>query len=158
MDNKWVEIIKQRANEIRNEHSYPDEPIRDDIFKILRKRGILVFYPLSEEKDLDGFHIDRIIKGEIVPFVFINTSNYWDKCIFCAAHELGHIYQIENDIKTNFPGTEINNSVCDEIMNRFAAELLMPKEKFVLVFEKLFSKYISDRGGILDIQRSFKTQ
>lgn len=129
MKDSWIDIIKRKAEEVIEEYSHPEEPIRDDIFKILRSKGVLIFYPLRDEKDLDGFHVDRVMDGRITPFVYINSANYIDKCIFCAAHELGHINAIENDIIKEYPDEKINDEQCDGIMNRFAAELLMPESK-----------------------------
>ena len=140
MKNEWIRIIKDKADEVRNLYSYPNEPIRDNIFKILRKEGVVVLFPLDEEKDLDGFHVNRVMEGEIVPFVYINTFNYWDKCIFCAAHELGHIKEIEKYIKEEFPDVKIDDNECDEVMNRFAAELLMPEDSF----RNSVSRYFND--------------
>lgn len=141
MDNTWIKIIKKRADEIRKENSFSDEPIRDNIFKLIRKKGKLVFYPLENEANLDGFHIDQVIDGQIVPFVFINTAKYWDKCIFCAAHELGHIYQIEKDIEKEIGNNcEIRDEECDEIMNRFAAELLIQEDRINSKIHSFFSK------------------
>ena len=131
MDNEWIRIIKRKADEVHSRYSYPDEPIRDNIFKILRTEGVVVIlFPLDDEQDLNGFHVDRVMNDKIVPFVYINTSNYWDKCIFCAAHELGHIIKIEKYIKEEYPDALIDDKKCDEIMNRFAAELLMPEGTF----------------------------
>ena len=56
---EYVVIIKKRVNEILNEFNYRESVIRDDIFKLLRKKSRVIFYPLEEEKDLDGFHIMR---------------------------------------------------------------------------------------------------
>lgn len=148
MDDKWIDIIKNRAETIRSGSFNSDEPIRDNIFKLLRDKSVLVFYPLEDEKDLDGFHVDRVIDGQIKPFVYINTANYWDKCIFCAAHELGHVYRIETCIKESCPDSVINDAECDEIMNRFAAELLMPETKFKSKFSDVASRIFNkkDKG------------
>lgn len=151
MDNRYIEIIEKNANEILKEFDYPDEPIRDDIFKILRKKGVIIFFPMEAEKDLDGFHVDRVINGKIVPFVYINSYKYFDKCIFCAAHELGHIYEIEKRVLEAYPEVDMTDEFCDEIMNRFAAELLMPKNRCHEILNKNIKKIKTEKLSEIDI-------
>lgn len=130
LDASYVRIIKAQIKEIREELDYHEEVIRDDIFKLLRKKGKIIFFPLDGELDLDGFHLDRIVNGKHTAFVYINTAKNFEKCIFCGAHELGHIFEIEKEIERAFPEVRLNNGAVDEIMNRFAAELLMPSSAF----------------------------
>ena len=146
MNDEQIKKIRELADEVLSKYNYTEEPIRDDIFKILRKNGIVLFFPLESEENLDGFHVDRVINGRIVPFVFINSHKYYDKCIFCAAHELGHIYAIEKSVIDTSSGVRIDDELCDEIMNRFAAELLMPEERF----RKELIHYLDDNKILLD--------
>ena len=99
---EYVDIIVEKKNEILKELNYNEPVIRDEIFKLLRSKSHIVFYPLDEELDLDGFHIERCVNGEVKAFVYINTAKNFEKNIFCAAHELGHIYEIEKAIEMFF--------------------------------------------------------
>lgn len=135
---EYVAIIKNRVQEILAELEYHDIVIRDDIFKLLRKKSKVIFYPLDEEMDLDGFHVAKYMKDELTAFVYINSAKNFEKCIFCAAHELGHIYELEKDIEKEFPNVQFSTKEIDDIMNRFAAEMLMPQEVFHDKFRELW--------------------
>ena len=65
LKNEFVQIIERRKNEILKELNYSEEVIRDDIFKLLRQKSKIIFYPLEEELDLDGFHIEK--SGQHLP-------------------------------------------------------------------------------------------
>lgn len=147
LEERYVDIITERADSIRRESGYAGSIIRDDIFKIIRKKGRILFYPLDEEESLDGFHIIKIINDKPVSFVYINTAKPFEKNIFCGAHELGHIYEIEKDIEKSFPGISMDEELIDRIMNRFAAELLMPKKEFIDSYKNAANRYrTSDKG------------
>lgn len=139
---EYVEVINRRIAQILDELDYHEAVIRDDIFKLLRMKGRVIFYPLEEEPDLDGFHVERYVGDELAAFVYINSAKNFEKCIFCAAHELGHIYEIEKDIEKIYAEAHFTNGQIDEIMNRFAAELLMPRTVFV---KKLTEFLYADR-------------
>ena len=66
LKNEFVQIIERRKNEILKELNYSEEVIRDDIFKLLRQKSKIIFYPLEEELDLDGFHIEKSVNGQMV--------------------------------------------------------------------------------------------
>lgn len=140
LKNEFVQIIERRKNEILKELNYSEEVIRDDIFKLLRQKSKIIFYPLEEELDLDGFHIEKSVNGQMVAFVYINTAKNYEKCIFCGAHELGHIYEIEKDILNEYPQEVLTMQDIDDVMNRFAAELLMPRENFKQKFEEFLMR------------------
>jgi len=141
---EYVAIIKNRVQEILAELEYHDIVIRDDIFKLLRKKSKVIFYPLDEEMDLDGFHVAKYMKDELTAFVYINSAKNFEKCIFCAAHELGHIYELEKDIEKEFPDVQFSTKEIDDIMNRFAAEMLMPQQVFRDKFKELLYLHVAD--------------
>lgn len=148
LNKDYVDIIIKRKDEILEELEYKDVVIRDDIFKLLRMKSRIIFFPLEEEKDLDGFHIEKCLNNELVAFVYINTAKNYEKCIFCGAHELGHIYEIEKDIKKMFPEAKFTSAEIDEIMNRFAAELLMPMQNFKRKFRSFLEQYRKEQQSI----------
>jgi len=130
LDERCVIEIKKECSRIKTELGIKEDIIGEKIFEYLRKKSKIVFFPLVEEPNLDGFHTKRVVNGELVEFIFINTSKNIEKCIFCAAHELGHLFQIEKTVKENCNDINLSQEVIDEIMNRFAAELLMPSQLF----------------------------
>ena len=80
------------------------------------------------------------ICGNENTFVYINTAQTIEKQVFTAAHELGHIWGIDELISSSsttmssFDGKE-------KITNRFAAELLMPEQIFHTACIAEFEKY-----------------
>ena len=101
--------------------------IRDDIFSILEKKAVVVFFPLLDEEN-DGFHVKRTVNGEQKDFVYINTAKAVEKQVFTAAHELGHQLCIEDYITKNCP-TFNSKKYSENIVNRFAATLLIPEDE-----------------------------
>lgn len=53
--------------------------IRDEIFKLLQSKSNIIFFPLDEELDLDGFHIERCVNRQMKAFVYINTAKNFKK-------------------------------------------------------------------------------
>lgn len=109
--------------------------LRDDIFWLLDRYCTVVYYPIDDGSN-NGFHVSYPRQnGQEVHFVHINTAQHKEKQIFTAAHELGHIWEVNKFVK----GYETANNALEfdeHLMNRFAAELLMPKDLF-LPFEKI---------------------
>lgn len=128
-------IIKAVVNECRTENGIINDVIRDDVFKILEKHCYVVYYPLEKE-DINGFHIMRTVNGGKKHFVYINTWNTTERQIFAAAHELGHIWDVYGKVKSKF--LEIDefaeglgyDSAEEFVVNKFAAQLLMPEDLF----------------------------
>ena len=132
--------IKKQCSNIKQDLKINETIIGENIFKYLRTKSKIIFFPLQDEQDLDGFHVRRVVNNQFKEFVYINTSKNIEKCIFCAAHELGHIYEIEKKIKKEMPELELTSDIIDIIMNRFAAELLMPENLFCEKFEHKFDE------------------
>jgi len=109
------------------EHGSFNKVIRDDIFRLLEKQCIVVYFPKKDE-DNNGFNVKYYMRGKLMHFVYINTAQHKEKQIFTAAHELGHIWDLMGWMKGNcFTGDEEWN---EWVINRFAAELLMPMDEF----------------------------
>lgn len=132
---EYVEIIKNflETKEDTIKLSCVNKIIKENIFDILDNNCTVVYYPINDENN--GFHTARYVHGEKRNFVFINTWNPMEKQIFTAAHELGHIWELDKQFK---------DCKCDveDIMNRFAAELLMPEELFTKDFNRLVDNYL----------------
>jgi len=122
------EFVDSKDNLIKNDSF--NVLLRDDIFRLLDNQDcIVVYYPLDEDEENNGFHVEHPVKGELKHFVFINTAQYKEKQIFTAAHELGHIWDIIGYMNTN--GFTGNEEWKEHVINRFAAELLMPEREFI---------------------------
>lgn len=128
-------IIKAVVDECRTENGIINDVIRDDVFKILEKHCYVVYYPLEKE-DINGFHVMRTVNGEKKHFVYINTWNTTERQIFAAAHELGHIWDVYGKVKSKFLGIDEfaeglgYDSAEEFVVNKFAAQLLMPEDLF----------------------------
>lgn len=128
---QYISIIKREAERIRRKYDFNDEEVIGySIFKILQDDSIVMFMPKPEEPDLDGFSTDKIIRNQPKTVVFINSAKNVEKQNFCAAHELGHQLCIDRLIRDEFPDEVITSGEVEDIMNRFAAELMMPEEDF----------------------------
>ena len=131
------EVPKEQVSAILGFIEYKMEPLkndfvntilRDDIFRLLDKQDcIVIYYPKEGEKN-NGFHVKYPIQGEWKHFVYINTAQDKEKQIYTAAHELGHVWDLIGWMEQKgFTGDE---NWKESIVNRFAAEILMPQEKF----------------------------
>lgn len=126
---------------------FPNPLLREDVFSILGLYCKVVFFPLNDTND--GFHIDAMpfASGEEQPFVFINTSRSQIEQVFTAAHELGHIWKID-DLVINEIAADASKDVREDIVGRFAAILLMPEELFLPAYTTEFDKLKEANGKI----------
>lgn len=131
---KIVEQIPEVIDKIRNDYVLKNMTIKDDIFGILEKLCNVVYYPLENEKNC-GFHIKRFVKDKLEDFVYINTAKPVAEQVFIAAHELGHVWGVAIQVWEKAGETrELTIDEEERIINRFAAELLMPRKEFVETF------------------------
>lgn len=141
------DIIEHERTELKKKNLYINRIPREDIFNILDDYCTVVFYPLPDGESNDGFHVTMPVDyndyGE-EHFVFLNTAKPKEKQIFAAAHELGHIWVEEetfwDDTLEQVLTREKKENV-DAVMNRFAAELLMPGEIFQRSANALFQRF-----------------
>lgn len=124
-----VNKIQEEVKIIVDKYKIVNRIIRNDIFEILDKLCVVLRYPLDDE-EANGIHVVRCVKGEDRHFVFINTSNGIEKQVYTAAHELGHVWKIDEKVLAQF----LDNYEPEAIINRFAAELLMPMDIFIRAF------------------------
>ena len=117
-DNRIKAFIRERLD-IDMEH-----PLGKGVFNIARKYAIVVRYPLVDEEENDAFMLRDIpsFQGD-QKFIFVNTSKTTEKQVFATAHELGHVLGIYNELG-------IKEYDEERIVNRFAADLLMPDKAF----------------------------
>lgn len=139
----WDRIVKKIpvvVDRIREDRVLDNMTIRDDIFSILEKHCTVIYYPLHEEKN-SGFHMKRFIKEKLEDIVYINTAKPIAEQVFTAAHELGHVWEVAKQVMVELGETEVVSEELEErIVNRFAAELLMPEKEFVKTFKAYMEK------------------
>lgn len=118
--------IKNNVIKARNNYKLMNLIPRDDIFSLLEEECVVLYYPL-DNKDINGMHVTRTVGQELEHFVYINTKNPIEKQVYCAAHELGHILGLDQTVRDEIKDQALDS---EAIINRFAAELLMPEEEF----------------------------
>ena len=142
MDWKRVcDQIPEVVKSVKNEYILNNTIIKDDIFPILEKHCVVVYYPIPDETKNRGFHIKRFLNGELRDFVYINTANNIAEQIFAAAHELGHVWRVAEKVWQKAGEVEeLTDEIEERIVGRFAAELLMPATEF----KRTFFSHIND--------------
>lgn len=144
-----IELIKQFICCKREDYkeSFPNLIIRDDIFGLLESNAIVVYYPL-EDKEIDGFNVVRMLNGKKVNFVYINTARELIKQVFTAAHELGHIWKLDEYLISKGIDSQYIKDNEEQLMNRFAAAFLMDSDVFKHdVGEKLLEAERDGKAG-----------
>ena len=140
LDQTITESIEKLVEEIRRENGIINRIIRDDVFSILQECDCTVLYfPLPNENSdgCSGCHLEKNVNGKCKQFVFINTANTRERQAFSAAHELGHIWRVDERIREMHPDKEIDT---EDVVNQFAAELLMPRKYFESVIDGYLEK------------------
>lgn len=137
---RLVELIPEVISSVRTDYVLNNMIIKDDIFGILEKHCTVVYYPIENEKNC-GFHIKRYVKDGLEDFVYINTAKTIAEQVFTAAHELGHVWGVADRVweRAGEKGV-LENKIEEQIINRFAAELLMPTKEFQKTFQAHMEK------------------
>lgn len=152
---KIFELIPAVIEKVRTDYVLNNMIIKDDIFGILEKHCTVVYYPIENE-DNRGFHTKRFVKDKLEDFVYINTAKTVAEQVFTAAHELGHVWGVAVEVWKQAGEQGILDSKVEErIINRFAAELLMPTEEFRKTFLAHMKKlgFDSKRIKLVDLIR-----
>lgn len=138
------ELINQKWQEEDLKTSFPNPLLRDDVLDLLDRFCTVIYFPLEGERN-NGFHRTGIplADGSDMDFVFVNTAQTMEKQVFTAAHELGHIWKVDDAVIRGMTLTD-TPEYRELIVNRFAAALLMPKEIF--------------RRSLLSILKNLKSQ
>lgn len=145
---KIVELIPSVIEKVRTDYVLNNIIIKDDIFGILEKHCTVVYYPIEKEKNC-GFHTKRFVKDKLEDFVYINTAKPIADQVFAAAHELGHVWGVATQVWEQAGEPEILESKIEErIVNRFAAELLMPTKEFRITFHAHMEKLALDSNKL----------
>jgi Zn-dependent peptidase ImmA (M78 family) len=139
---KILRLIPAVIEKVRTDYVLNNMIIKDDIFGILEKHCIVVYYPLEDEKNC-GFHTKRFVNDKLEHFVYINTSKTIAEQVFTAAHELGHVWGVATQVweQAGEKG-KLDRETEEQIINRFAAELLMPTKEFKKTFKAHMEKIV----------------
>lgn len=154
----WTKIVGQIPTvieKVRTDYVLNNMIIKDDIFGILEKHCTVIYYPIEKEKNC-GFHTKRFVKNELEDFVYINTAKTVAEQVFTAAHELGHVWGVAAQVWKQAGEQGILESAIEEqIINRFAAELLMPTKEFRKTFFSHMEKwgFDSNKLRLVDLVR-----
>lgn len=144
--------IDQQFSEHKVRDSFPNPLLREDVLELLDRFCTVVYFPLDRDEENNGFHITDIpfADGSMHNFVFINTAQTMEKQVFTAAHELGHIWNVDKFVIEDLQLTETGTSddLNERIINRFAAILLMPEENFKTSVEAGLREYRNADGRI----------
>lgn len=153
------EFVEKKQEELKEQ--YPNVLLRDETLKLLEQYCTVLYYPLQGETN-NGFHIDNIPTkdGKLHHFVYLNTAQTLEKQVFTAAHELGHIWRVDDHIQNAWHEKhgrrlKIDEDLREQIINRFAAELLMPAQYFKAKFHTESKEKIQEDGTLrlLDMLR-----
>ena len=127
-------IIREKRTKLQEKGLFVNTILREDIFDILDACGTVIFYPFEQDEN-DGFQVERPVnyggKPHMEQFVYLNTAKCLEKQVFAVGHELGHIWNVADrlwnkDLERELPRRDNEEAA----MNRFAAEMLMPREEF----------------------------
>jgi len=135
------DFISSKFNEDNLRESFPNPLLREDVLALLEQYCTVVFFPLERERN-NGFHIKVPARcGKDRHFVYINTAQTIEKQAFTAAHELGHIWKVDQLVaeQCGFP-LPLNEALSEQIINRFAAELLIPEGLFHRAYAREYRK------------------
>lgn len=129
-----VERIELETQKIKKKYKLINKILREDVFDLLEGECTVLYYPLDDQ-DVNAMHITRRINDRKEDFVYINTRNPIEKQVYAAAHELGHIWRVDELVGETIDVGKIGG---EAIINRFAAEMLMPKDVFIpIMFDRL---------------------
>lgn len=130
-----VGYIRECVKKFKNNIIDSELPVREDIFSIIERECILLYYPLDDD-NIKGCHTRKVLNGKLKHFVFINTIKNVQEQTWTAAHELGHVYGVDRIVNEKLGDKAIN---AEDIVNRFASEYLFPDNCFIEQQRKVFS-------------------
>ena len=82
--------------------------------------------------------MEKVLNDEIRQFVFINTIKPIQEQTWTAAHELGHVWKVDHHVLDD---NNIGQVRPEDIVNRFASELLFPQYDFLEELQRYLKEY-----------------
>lgn len=126
-NDKVVSVIQEFITSQKKEKGIINEIIREDVFDILGAECAVLYYALEDDR-VEGCHMIKPLNGKMEQFVFINTTKAVQEQTWTAAHELGHVWRVDTYVKKRLNQYDLD---AEDLVNRFAAELLLPKDIFI---------------------------
>ena len=140
LNDQQIFEVKRLASDARRLFGvYPNVPIGSDIRLLLEKNDVLLCeYPYPDSQGTHTYgNITWIKNGDdIITFIGLNTSSYYDEQIFAIAHEIYH-YTTKTG-KAYTPDLEYEEPITEKMADRFAAELLLPAEALFALVSYIF--------------------
>ena len=132
----------------------------DQAFKVwrqaLEEAGVFAFKDSFKDRYLSGF----CLVHDQYPIIMVNNSNSFTRQIFTLMHELGHILYGVNGVtyidESYLEYLESDEKNIEIQINRFAAELLVPANKFeaeIPFYEEEGEEAISDLANKYSVSR-----
>lgn len=123
-------FIEEKFTEDHLSDSFQNPLLREEMLDLLDRYCTVVYYPIDDREN-NGFRLKEMpfADGTRQDFVFINTAQTMEKQVFTAAHELGHIWNVDGYVIEQH-GLSDKSDMREHIINRFAAILLMPETQF----------------------------
>lgn len=142
-----IAIIIREIKKLKEKNNVFNPVLRNDVFALLESQDCTVlYYPLDDK--IEGFRIRKYVNERDEEFVYINTANAEDIQVFTAGHELGHLINIDKMVCEEASLLEVTKKIREDIIDRFAAELLMDREVFDKVSGSEARKYVNSNGMI----------
>lgn len=132
-----VSAIQDFIASQRRKKGIVNEIIREDVFDILGEECTVLYYALNDSK-VEGCHVIKPMNDSMRQFVFINTTKAVQEQTWTAAHELGHVWKVDVYVKEKLNKYDLDS---EDLVNRFAAELLLPENIFIKELENKLKEY-----------------
>ncbi len=137
-----IDFIKDKFEKDSLSSVFQNPLLREEMLDLLDRYCTVIYFPV-DDTDNNGFRLKEMpfANGTRQDFVFINTAQTMEKQVFTAAHELGHIWNVDEFVINNYPLPD-TAEMREHIINRFAAILLMPAEKFGVSVRTVLAEFL----------------
>ena len=157
-------MIEKAALDTIKEVDYVDNGDSIDVIQIAKRLGFVVGNAFLNDDDDDGFIVVDEGKEEIFgiktdKLIGVNSSKSLEWKRFIIAHEIGHYklhYSLERDggIYAHRDHKKGKNNIENEA-DFFAANILMPREKFSRMYSELKEKKLTQEDIALILAKRF---
>lgn len=157
-------MIEKAALDTIKEVDYVDNGDSIDIIQIAKRLGFVVGNAFLNDDDDDGFIVVDEGKEEIFgiktdKLIGVNSSKSLEWKRFIIAHEIGHYklhYSLERDggIYAHRDHKKGKNNIENEA-DFFAANILMPREKFSRMYSELKEKKLTQEDIAMILAKRF---
>lgn len=156
-------MIERKAAETLEKVNYNDSADSIDVIEVAKKLGFVVGIA-SVSDDMDGFIIVEEGKEEILgvstdKLIGVNVSKELEWKRFIVAHEIGHyVLHYNRDADHGMYAHREHRKGKNEKENEadfFAANLLMPRERFLKKYNELNQKELSYNDLVILLANKF---